>query len=54
MKKSNAYLILYFATIIAIAFMTSCSTPQHGYNYKAHAKRSNTGPSKCFKQHNNW
>jgi hypothetical protein len=54
MKKSNAYLILYFAIIIAIACMTSCSSSQHGYDYKSHAKHRNTGPSKCYKKHNNW
>lgn len=25
-----------------------------GYNYKAHKKRSGSGPSKCYKKHNNW
>ena len=25
-----------------------------GYNYKAHKKRSGTGPGKCYKKHNNW
>ena len=55
MKKSNAYLILYFATIIAIACMTSCSSPKHGYDYKAHQKRGNNPAlQKCYKKHNNW
>ena len=54
MKKSNAYLILYFAIIIAIACMTSCSSSQRGYDYNHHAKHRNTGPSKCYKKHNNW
>jgi hypothetical protein len=25
-----------------------------GYNYKAHKKRNGSGPSKCYKKHNNW
>jgi hypothetical protein len=25
-----------------------------GYNYKAHKKRSGSGPSKCYKKHNKW
>ena len=25
-----------------------------GYNYKAHKKRSGSGPSRCYKKHNNW
>lgn len=24
-----------------------------GYNYRHHAKHRNTGPSKCYKKHNN-
>ena len=55
MKKSNAYLILYFAIIIAIAFMTSCSSSQRGYDYKAHQKRGNKPAlQKCYKTHNKW
>jgi hypothetical protein len=54
MKKSTAYAFLYFAIIIAIACMTSCSSPKRGYDYNHHAKHRNTGPSKCFKKHNNW
>ena len=53
MKKSTAYVFLYFAIIIAIACMTSC-TASKGYDYNHHAKHRNTGPSKCFKKHNNW
>jgi hypothetical protein len=43
-----------FVTIITTLFLVGCSTPQHGYNYKSHAKRSGHGPSKCYKKHNNW
>lgn len=55
MKKSNFYILLYFAVIIAVAALTSCSSTQHGYDYKAHQKRGNNPAlQKCFKKHNNW
>lgn len=54
MKKSNALVLLYFALIFMAASLASCSSSQHGYNYKAHAKKSGHGPSKCYKQHNKW
>lgn len=55
MKKSNACIFLYFATIIAIACMTSCSAPKHGYDYKGHSKRGNDPAlRKCYNEHNKW
>jgi predicted small secreted protein len=55
MKKSNAYILMYFAIILLVALLTSCSTTQHGYDYKTHHKKSkNAKPSKCYKTHNNW
>ena len=55
MKKSNAYIIMYFALITLVAVLTSCSNTQHGYDYKAHQKRGNKPAlQKCYKKHNKW
>lgn len=54
MKKSNALVLLYFAAMLLAASLASCSSTQHGYNYKSHYKHNSDGPSKCFKKHNNW
>jgi len=55
MKKSTFYILLYFAVITAIALLTSCSSTQHGYDYKTHHRKAhNAKPSKCYKTHNKW
>ena len=55
MKKSTFYILLYFAIITAIALLTSCSSTQHGYDYKTHHRKAhNAKPSKCYKTHNKW
>ena len=54
-KSTNPFkAFAVFVAIITTLFMIGCSSPQHGYNYKAHSKHRNTGPSKCYKKHNNW
>ena len=55
MKKSNALIIMYFTLITLMACMVSCSSTQHGYDYKTHHRKSkNAKPSKCYKKHNKW
>lgn len=55
MKKSNALIIMYFTLITLMACMVSCSTTQHGYDYKAHRKRGNDPAlRKCYDKHNKW
>jgi len=54
-KSTNPFkAFAVFVAIITTLFLVGCSTPQHGYNYKEHQKRSGYGPSKCYKKHNNW
>lgn len=54
MRKSNVLVLLYFAAMLLAASFASCSSSQHGYDYKSHSKRNGHGPSKCYKQHNKW
>jgi len=54
MKKSNLFTIIYFAVLLLAASLVSCSSSQHGYDYKSHRKHNSDGPSKCFKKHNKW
>lgn len=44
MKKSNLFTIIYFAVLLLAASLVSCSSSQHGYDYKAHSKRNGHGP----------
>jgi len=55
MKKRNLFTIIYFAVLLLAASMVTCSSSQHGYDYKTHHRKAhNAKPSKCYKQHNNW
>lgn len=47
MKKSNTLVILYFAALLLAASFASCSSTQHGYNYKANAKRKGDRHQSC-------
>jgi len=38
-KKMKKYLL---PLIMLVVILTSCSTPQHGYNYKKHSNRQQT------------
>jgi hypothetical protein len=54
-KNSTLYAIVYFAVFFAVMSMVSCSSSQHGYDYKTHHRKSaNAKPSKCYKKHNQW
>lgn len=46
MKKSTFYALVYFTLIFMAASMMSCSSTQHGYDYKAHAKRNSRGSNR--------
>lgn len=41
MKNPFKSFIVFILIILVIAFLGSCTTTQHGYNYQAHYKKSN-------------
>lgn len=48
MKKAILFLV-------CACYLASCTTTQHGYDYKTHHRKSaNAKPSKCYKKHNQW
>jgi len=49
MKNPFKSFLVFLALIILMAFLGSCQTSSHGYNYKAHHKKSNSVMKKAIR-----
>ncbi len=49
MKNPFKAFVLFATIILSILFLGSCSSPQRGYNYSAHAKRGQKHSKKVHK-----
>jgi hypothetical protein len=50
MKNPFKAFILFVIIILTMALLGSCATQQHGYNYKAHYKKSNQVMKKTMRK----
>jgi hypothetical protein len=52
MKTVNPIKVVlqFIAFIAVVAFLSSCSSTQHGYNYSAHARKNKSVGNKAHKR----